>query len=157
MIITTTILHIYKDYGADSPIALPPPVLLDQISIIRSPTVSIQELRNILLDDANKDKYYTIQCKVKDINEGWCYIGYLNCPRKVKMEERKSNCWSSQLLPTNHNLKNSANIDDENSPIGHAADVITDDMTLADAKKTLGKRKKTSIQGISASDPEDQE
>ncbi|CAN1777367.1 Replication protein A 70 kDa DNA-binding subunit A [Linum perenne] len=89
---------VLGDYGADSPIALPPPVLLDQISIIRSPTVSIQELHNLMLDDANKDKYYTIQCKVKDINEGWCYTGCLNCPRKVKVEEGQEEyyCWSCE-------------------------------------------------------------
>ncbi|CAN1777407.1 hypothetical protein LINPERHAP1_LOCUS14045, partial [Linum perenne] len=59
-----------RNYPIDSSNAITPPILVEIINIIRSPSITIQQLNDLQLDDNNKNKYYTIQCKVRDIREG---------------------------------------------------------------------------------------
>ncbi|CAN1181429.1 Replication protein A 70 kDa DNA-binding subunit C [Linum perenne] len=85
-----------RNYPIDSSNAITPSILVEIINIIRSPSITIQQMNDLQLDDNNKDKYYTIQCKVRDIREGWCYVGCINCPRKVKEGQDEYYCWSCE-------------------------------------------------------------
>ncbi|CAN1125820.1 hypothetical protein LINPERHAP2_LOCUS3077, partial [Linum perenne] len=59
------------------------PILDDPAAIIKSHVVTIAELNSLIKDAANKHKFFLVDCTIKGVRNGWCYMGCQACAKKV--------------------------------------------------------------------------